>query len=65
MERGLSRNTLSAYQSDLGKVADWLQNSQGYGLLKAQRADLQYYLANLVQQGRKPCSTAWLLSCVR
>lgn len=65
MERGLSRNTLSAYQSDLGKVADWLHNSQGYGLLKAQRADLQNYLASLVQQGRKPRSTARLLSCVR
>ncbi|MEW7996539.1 MAG: site-specific integrase, partial [Candidatus Thiodiazotropha endolucinida] len=41
MERGLSRNTLSAYQSDLAKVADWLHNNRGYGLLQAKRADLQ------------------------
>lgn len=65
MERGLSRNTLSAYQSDLAKVADWLRNNRGYGLLQAQRADLQSYLADLVRQGRKPRSTARLLSCVR
>ena len=65
MERGLSRNTLSAYQSDLAKVASWLSNNRGYGLLQAQRADLQSYLAGLVKQGRKPRSTARLLSCVR
>jgi integrase/recombinase XerD len=65
MERGLSRNTLSAYQSDLAKVADWLRSNRGYGLLQAKRADLQSYLANLVTQGRKPRSTARLLSCVR
>ncbi|MFI0458889.1 MAG: site-specific tyrosine recombinase XerD [Candidatus Thiodiazotropha endolucinida] len=65
MERGLSRNTLSAYQSDLAKVADWLHNNRGYGLLQAKRADLQSYLAHLVKQGRKPRSTARLLSCVR
>ncbi|MES9969953.1 MAG: site-specific tyrosine recombinase XerD [Candidatus Thiodiazotropha sp.] len=65
MERGLSRNTLSAYQSDLAKVANWLRNNRGYGLLQAQRADLQSYLAELVKQGRKPRSTARLLSCIR
>lgn len=65
MERGLSRNTLSAYQSDLAKVADWLHNNRGYGLLQAKRADLQSYLADLVKRGRKPRSTARLLSCIR
>ncbi|MEW8688185.1 MAG: site-specific tyrosine recombinase XerD [Candidatus Thiodiazotropha sp.] len=65
MERGLSRNTLSAYQSDLAKVADWLRNNRGYGLLEAKRADLQSYLAELVKRGRKPRSTARLLSCIR
>ncbi|MES9991491.1 MAG: site-specific tyrosine recombinase XerD [Candidatus Thiodiazotropha sp.] len=65
MERGLSRNTLSAYQSDLAKLADWLHGKRGYGLLQAKRADLQSYLADLVKQGRKPRSTARLLSCIR
>lgn len=65
MERGLSRNTLSAYQSDLTKVAAWLHSSRGYGLLQAKRGDLQAYLATLSVQGRKPRSSARLLSCVR
>ncbi|MEW8508250.1 MAG: site-specific tyrosine recombinase XerD [Candidatus Thiodiazotropha sp.] len=65
MERGLSRNTLAAYQSDLAKVANWLRKNRGYGLLQVQRADLQSYLAELVKLGRKPRSTARLLSCIR
>ena len=65
LERGLSRNTLAAYQSDLGKLADWLREKRGYGLLRAQRADLLVYLAELTQAGRKPRSAARLLSCLR
>lgn len=65
LERGLSRNTLSAYQSDLRKLVDWLRANRGYGLLLAQRADLLSYLAELTQQGRKPRSSARLLSCLR
>ncbi len=65
LERGLSRNTLSAYQSDLRKLVEWLHGNQGYGLLQAQRADLLNYLSGLAQQGRKPRSSARLLSCLR
>jgi integrase/recombinase XerD len=65
LERGLSRNTLAAYRSDLGKLADWLHANRGYGLLQVQRADLLNYLAGLAQQGRKPRSAARLLSCMR
>jgi integrase/recombinase XerD len=65
LERGLSRNTLAAYQSDLGKLADWLREQKGRGLLQAQRADLLLYLAELTQAGRKPRSAARLLSCLR
>jgi integrase/recombinase XerD len=65
LERGLSRNTLSAYQSDLGKLVGWLGDNRGYGLLQAQRADLLNYLASLSVQGRKPRSSARLLSCLR
>jgi integrase/recombinase XerD len=65
MERGLSRNTLSAYQSDLGKLSDWLRANRGFGLLQARRADLQSYLADLVARGMKPRTTARQLSCVR
>ncbi len=65
LERGLSRNTLSAYQSDLRKLVEWLHDNRGYGLLQAQRADLLNYLSGLAQQGRKPRSSARLLSCLR
>jgi integrase/recombinase XerD len=65
LERGLSRNTLSAYQSDLRKLGLWLRDNRGYSLLQAQRADLLAYLAAMAQQGRKPRSSARLLSCLR
>lgn len=65
MERGLSRNTLSAYQSDLRAFAHWLSEERGQTLIAAERADLLDYLARLAQQGRNPRSSARLLSCLR
>ena len=65
MERGLSRNTLAAYQSDLRAFAGWLARERGHGLVVAVRADLLDYLAVLVQQGRKPRSSARLVSCLK
>ncbi|MEW8313282.1 MAG: site-specific tyrosine recombinase XerD [Candidatus Thiodiazotropha taylori] len=65
MERGLSQNTLSAYQSDLRKISTALRQQNGRGLLSARRADLQNYLASLSMQGVKPRSSARLLSCMR
>ena len=65
LERGLSRNTLAAYRSDLGKLAAWLGDNRGNSLLRATRADLLNYLAGLSRQGRKPRSSARLLSCLR
>ncbi|AKH21888.1 site-specific tyrosine recombinase XerD [Sedimenticola thiotaurini] len=65
MERGLSRNTLSAYQSDLAKLAQWL-NKQGRGaLLQARRKDLLEYLAARAVAGVKARSTARILSSLR
>jgi integrase/recombinase XerD len=65
MERGLSANTLEAYQSDLRALAGWLAKERDRALLGAQRHDLLDYLTLLSRQGRKPRSTARLLSCVR
>ncbi len=53
MERGLSANTLAAYQSDLRAFAAWLIPRGGAGLQAARRSDLLAYLALLSQQGRK------------
>ncbi len=65
MERGLSRNTLSAYQSDLRAFAVWMDHERGRALIEAQRLDLLDYLAALSIQGRKPRSAARSLSCLR
>ncbi len=65
MERGLSQNTLAAYQSDLHKLAVWLEKSGQQGLLQAQRGDLLAYLTHQSEQGRSARSSARLLSCMR
>jgi integrase/recombinase XerD len=65
MERGLSANTLSAYQSDLRAFQRWLLKARKRGVEQAQRSDLLDYLAQLAQQGRKPRSSARTLSCLR
>ena len=64
MERGLSRNTLSAYRNDLSGLAVWLLK-QGRTLLTAQRQDLLAYLSDRVNDGAKPRTTARLLSSMR
>lgn len=65
LERGLSTNTLAAYQSDLRAFMHWLEATHGRALSQARRSDLLDYLAVLSQQGRKPRSSARLLSCLR
>ena len=65
MERGLSRNTLAAYQSDLVKTDAWLHEKTGRSLRHAHREDLLGYLAELGMQGRSARSTARLLSSLR
>jgi integrase/recombinase XerD len=65
MERGLSPNTLAAYQSDLRAFALWIDRERGRRLAEAERLDLLDYLALLSTQGRKPRSAARLLSCLR
>jgi integrase/recombinase XerD len=65
MERGLSANTLAAYQSDLRVFAGWLSEERGSSLAAARRSDLLDYLTLLSRRGRKPRSSARLLSCLR
>ena len=65
MERGLSPNTLAAYQSDLRRFARWLEKEQGQELLQARREQLLDYLASRAKAGQQPRSTARLLSCLR
>jgi integrase/recombinase XerD len=61
LESGLSRNTLSAYRSDLEVFSVWLKTSPA----AATREQLQAYLAECVRRGARPRSTARLLSSLR
>jgi integrase/recombinase XerD len=65
MERGLSSNTLGAYQSDLRHCARWLQQRRRHGLRGASRESLLAYLAATVEQGRRPRTSARRLSALR
>jgi len=65
MERGLSQNTLAAYQSDLRKLALWLEKRGQPGLLSLQRVELLAFLAEQSRMGGKARSSARQLSCFR
>ncbi len=65
MERGLSANTLQAYQRDLRALAGWLDKTRGGRLLAARSADLHDYLAHLHREGRKTRTAARVVSCLR
>ena len=59
-ERGLSRNTLAAYRTDLLQFGRFLAE-RGRDATRAEPADLSDFLADLVRgdgNGRPPCSTA-------
>lgn len=64
LERGVSDHTLKAYGSDLQGLAVAL-DKQGKSLLSAAREELLDYLAQRVQQGASPRTTARLLSSLR
>jgi len=65
MERGLSSNTLNAYQSDLRHCARWLADDHQGGLLQARRGQLLGYLAAGVEAGVQPRTSARRLSTLR
>jgi len=65
LERGLSPNTLAAYQTDLRGISQWLAAQRGHRLLTAERGDLLEYLAERARSGLHPRSSARLLSCLR
>jgi integrase/recombinase XerD len=64
MERGLSRNTLAAYRTDLTSLTRWLAES-GRSLEEARRGELLEYIASRVESGARPRSTARQLSSFR
>ena len=64
MERGLSQNTLGAYRADLMTLARALAES-GKTIDQASKADLLGFIADRVEGGAKPRSTARQLSSFR
>ncbi len=65
MEHGLSENTLSAYRSDLKRLARWLQGARRRSLAEAERTDLLAFLAARVQAKASPRTAARLVSSMR
>jgi len=64
LEQGLSKNTLSAYATDLRALAAWL-NGRGLGLQQASREQILQYLAERAVEGSKARSSARQLSSLR
>jgi integrase/recombinase XerD len=64
MERGLSKNTLSAYRTDLMALARWVA-ARGRPLTEAQRGDILGFIADRVEGGARPRSSARQLSSFR
>ena len=65
MEYGLSKNTLSAYRTDLKKTSEWLNQNQRGRLVDVRREDLLDYMAARSEAQHSPRSTARLLSTLR
>jgi integrase/recombinase XerD len=64
MERGLSKNTLSAYRTDLLALARWVSR-QGRPITAADRGDVLGFIADRVEGGARPRSSARQLSSFR
>ena len=64
LERGLSKNTLSAYRSDLKKFAQWLTDHDT-ALLSIGREHVLDFLASLLAEGATPRTSARMLSTLR
>ena len=62
LEKGLSKNTLSAYRQDISSFSKWLKN---ISLLEVTKIELLDYLAYRLKKGYSSRSTARSLSSLR
>jgi integrase/recombinase XerD len=66
LEDGLSRNTLESYRRDLRLFSEWMEKQRGTLLLQATSADIQDFLAHLVNERKaKAASTSRALSSLK
>src|SRR3954470_10116953 len=63
-ERGLSRNTLEAYRSDLLQLGAWLERT-GAEALTATHSDLAGFLSELAGGGASPATLQRKAACLR
>src|SRR5690349_16845038 len=63
-ERGLSRNTLEAYRSDLLQLGGWLHETHA-DALTATHADLAGFLSRLASDGASPATLQRKAACLR
>jgi integrase/recombinase XerD len=63
-ERGLSRNTLEAYRSDLLQLGGWLERT-GAEALTATHSDLAGFLSDLASGGASPATLQRKAACLR
>lgn len=64
VERGLSKNTLTAYRADIAKYDTWLE-SIGRDSLESTADDLESFAASLTELGLRASSRARILAAVR
>ena len=64
IERGLAKNTINAYGSDLKLLNRWL-DTKSVSLVTAQRSDLMEYLAHRLSTGASARSSARILSTLK
>lgn len=65
VEKGLSRNTLEAYSSDLADFFNWTEDSMKRSVLDLQEDDLRLYFLQIKQKGLSSRSVARKMSSVR
>src|SRR3954454_15258790 len=63
-ERGLSRNTLEAYRSDLLQLGGWLERTDAHALT-AGHSDLSGFLTELASGGASPATLQRKAACLR
>ena len=64
IERGLSKNTMLSYSSDLHKLESWL-NNKNITLLESSDVDLNLYLAEKFESGCSSASINRILSSIK
>lgn len=65
LQEGVSKNTLSAYRSDLSHFSDWLRQNTSQTLANTSQQNIERYLASMHGSGRNARTQARFLSAAR